>query len=194
MTHVVLQMHRAFFDFLVFLYFWFDILVITKAATDKVQVPFLNIGVSCQLIESCIQQFLVMRANNDHFEATIAKTRDRCEALDLLTDFATGRSRRRRAFFDESNETAVDDPADDAKQKFKIDVYNVVLDTIVTELKTRFNDTTVGVLKTLQCISPVRFLDKHEDVSVISPAKSSLDQLKTLCQFYSEDLSSNEMV
>ena len=98
------------------------------------------------------------------------------------------------AFFDESNETAVDDPADDAKQKFKIDVYNVVLDTIVTELKTRFNDTTVGVLKALQCISPVRFLDKHEDVSVISPAKSSLDQLKTLCQFYSEDLSSNEMV
>ena len=135
-----------------------------------------------------------MRANNNHFEATIAKTRDCCEVLDLLTDFASGRPRRRRAFFDESNETAVDDPADDAKQKFKIDVYNVVLDTIVTELKTRFNDTTVGVLKTLQCISPVRFLDKHEDVSVISPAKSSLDQLKTLCQFYSEDLSSNEMV
>ena len=135
-----------------------------------------------------------MRAKNNHFEATIAKTRDRCEALDLLTDFASGKPRRRRAFFDESNETAVDDPADDAKRKFKIDVYNVVLDTIVTELKKRFNDTTVGVLKTLQCISPVRFLGKHEDVSVISPAKSSLDQLKTLCQFYSEELSSNEMV
>ena len=43
------------------------------------------------------------------------------------------------AFFDESNETAVDDPADDAKQKFKIDVYNVVLDTIVTGLKTPSN-------------------------------------------------------
>ena len=59
------------------------------------------------------------------------------------------------AFFDESNETAVDDPADDAKQKFKIDVYNVVLDTIVTELKTRFNDTTVGVLK-----GDIEYLDK----------------------------------
>ena len=43
------------FDFLVLLYFWFDILVIT--ATDKVQGPFLNIGVSWQLIEACIQQF-----------------------------------------------------------------------------------------------------------------------------------------
>ena len=53
---------------------------------------------------------------------------------------------------------AVLDPADDAKQKFQIDVYNIVLDTIVTELKTRFNDTTVGVLKALQCISSVRFL------------------------------------
>ena len=50
------------FDFLVLLNFWFDILVITKMATDKVQGPFLNIGVSCQLIEACIQQFLAMRA------------------------------------------------------------------------------------------------------------------------------------
>ena len=87
-------------------------------------------------------------------------------SFDLLTDFATGRPRRRRAFFDESNETAVYDPTDDAKQKFKIDVYNVVLDTINTELKSRFNDTTVSVLKALQCISPVRFLDKHGHVSV----------------------------
>ena len=57
-------------------------------------------------------------------------------------------------------EATIDDPADDAKQKFIIDVYNLVFDTIVSELKTRFNDITVGVLKALQSISPIRFLDK----------------------------------
>ena len=90
------------FDFLVLLYFWFDILVITKAATDKVQGPFLNIGVSCQLIEACIHQFLAMRSNNDHFDATIAKTRQRCNSLDLSAEFETRRRRQRRGFFDKT--------------------------------------------------------------------------------------------
>ena len=58
----------------------------------------------------------------------------------------------------------------DAQEKFRIDVYNVVLDTIITDLKTCFNDTTVGVLKAFDCISPTTFIDKHEDV----PAASSL--------------------
>ena len=87
-----------------------------------------------------------MRANNITLKSPLQKQGPLRSFWLLTADFATGRPRRRRAFFDESNETAVDDPADDAKQKFKIDVYNVILDTIVTELKTRFNDTTVGVL------------------------------------------------
>ena len=48
------------FEFIWLLYFWFDTLVITKAATDKVQGPFLNIAVSCHLIKSCVQQFMNM--------------------------------------------------------------------------------------------------------------------------------------
>ena len=55
------------FDFVFLLYCWFDILVITKAATDKVQGPFLNIGVLCHLIEACLQQFSTMRSNDNHF-------------------------------------------------------------------------------------------------------------------------------
>ena len=173
------------------LYFWFDILVITKAATDKVQGPFLNIGVSCQLIEACIQQFLAMRANNNHFDSTIAKTRERCNSLDLPVEFETRRRRRRRGFFDEPQDTlSTEQHTVDAQEKFRIDVYNVVLDTIITDLKTCFNDTTVGVLKAFDCISPTTFIDKHEDV----PAASSLKQLQTLCNFYSKDLSSEENV
>ena len=169
------------------LYFWFDILVITKAATDKVQGPFLNIGVSCQLIEACIQQFLTMRSNNDHFDATIAKTRERCNSLDLPAEFETRRRRRRRGFFDETQD---EEQTADAQEKFRIEVYNVVLDTIIADLKTRFNDTTVGVLKAFDCISPTTFMDKHGDV----PAESSLQQVQTLCNFYSKDLSTEATV
>ena len=57
------------FEFLFLLYFWFDTLVITKAATDKVQDPCLNIAVSCHLIKSCVHA---------HFEATLRKTKERC--------------------------------------------------------------------------------------------------------------------
>ena len=66
------------FEFLFLLYFWFDTLVITKAATDKVQDPCLNIVVSCHLIKSCVQQFMTMRSNDDHFEATLRKTKECC--------------------------------------------------------------------------------------------------------------------
>ena len=61
---------------------------------------------------------------------------------------------------------------------------------MITELKTRFNNTTVGVLKAFDCISPTTFIDKHQDVL----AASSLKQLQTLCNFYSKDLSSEETV
>ena len=80
----------------------------------------------------------------------------------------------------------------DAQEKFRIDVYSVNLDTIIVDLtsQTRFNDTTVGILKAFDCISHTTFIDKHEDV----PAASSLKQLQTLCNFYSKDLSSEETV
>ena len=61
------------FDFMFLLYFWFDILVITKAATDKVQGPSLNIAVSCHLIKACINQFQAMRNEDEYFEATYKK-------------------------------------------------------------------------------------------------------------------------
>ena len=71
-----------------------------------------------------------------------------------------------REFFNEGQETD-DDPAVITKKNFKIDVYNVVLDTIITDLKTRFNDTMVGVLKALDCITPVTFLcNKDSDAPV----------------------------
>ena len=179
------------FEFLFLLYFWFDALVITKAATDKVQGPLLNIAVSCHLIKSCVQQFMYMRSNDDHFEATLKKTKERCSSLGLPTDFESRRIRRRRAPFDENPDSDVNDPAIDAKEKFKIDIYYVVLDAITTDLNTRFNDTTVGVLKSLSCLSPATLIEtKNKD----APSETCLTELKTLCHFYSEDLSSDDDV
>ena len=76
------------------------------------------------------------------------------------------------------------------QDNFRIEVYNVVLDTIVTDLETIFNDTTVGVLKAFACISPTTFIDKSDEV----PAESSLEQLNTLCSFYHNDLPAKETV
>ena len=177
------------FEFLFLLHFWFDILVITKAATDKVQGPFLNISLSCHLIKSCVQQFMVMRRNNEHFDATLGKTQECCSSLGLPSDFECRRIRRRHAPFDESQED-VNIPAANAKERFKINVYYVVLDAIITDLDTRFNDTTVGVLKSLHCLSPATIIEKDK----YAPSETCLAELETLCHFYSEDLTGNEDV
>ena len=91
------------------------------------------------------------------------RQKERCSSLGLPTDFESRRIRRRRAPFDENPDGDVNDPATDAKEKFKIDVYYVVLDAIITDLDTCFNDTTVGVLKSLSCLSPATLIEKDKD-------------------------------
>ena len=174
------------FDFIFLLHFWFDVLVITKAATDKVQGPSLNIAVSCHLVKACIHQFQAMRNRDDHFESTYAKVQECCRSLDVAADFECRRIRRRTRI----DETPADgdEPTFSAKETFKIDMYNVVLDTIITDRNTRFNDTTVGVLKALSCLAPTEIIGED------APSQTCLDDLQTLCDFYREDLSGNEDV
>ena len=74
---------------------------VMSGATDKVQGPCLNIAVSCNL----------------------RKTKERCSSLGLPTEFERGRIRTRRAPFNENPDGDDNDPATDAKEKFKIDVY-----------------------------------------------------------------------
>ena len=95
-----------------------------------------------------------MRANNNHFDATITKTRERCNSLGLEPQDTQSTEQR----------------TVDAQEKFRIDVYSVNLDTIIVDLtsQTRFNDTTVGILKAFDCISHTTFIDKHEDVPAAS--------------------------
>ena len=60
----------------------------------------------------------------------LRETKERCSSLGLLIQFERGRIRTRRAPFDGNPDGDVNDPATDAKEKFKIDVYYVVLDAI----------------------------------------------------------------
>ena len=167
------------------LLFWFDVLVISKAATDKVQGPFLNIGVSSHLIQACLDQFSIMRRDDEYFETILAKAKERCESLGIAANFALRRILRRRGFHDEATQ---DDPIADPKQRFKVDVYYSVLDIIINYIKTRFNDTTVGVINALKCLSPAAFIDSKGSV----PSKACLIQLNALLEFYKKDLGSSE--
>ena len=75
------------FEFLIMLYLWFDILSITKATTDKVQGPMLIVGILCQLVKSCVQQFSSMRGCNDHFEEIIKKAEDHSASCEIRAEF-----------------------------------------------------------------------------------------------------------
>ena len=82
------------------LFLFFDVLVITKAATDKVQSPLLNINVSCHLIQACISQWTAMRYEDGHLETTIAKAKERRESLGIPATFEQRRISRRKNFHD----------------------------------------------------------------------------------------------
>ncbi len=155
------------FEFLIMLYLWFDILSITKAATDKVQGPMLNVGTSCQLVKSCVQQFSSMRASDKHFDEIIKKAEDRSASCEHQAEFTNKQASRGKRFHDED---AVDNPIVDTKRRFKIEIYNNILDTMTTVLEAWFSNTTVGVLKALQCISPANIIS--EKSSSKSPAES----------------------
>ena len=72
----------------------------------------------------------------------------------------------------------MDDPIVDAKRRFKIEIYNNILDTMITDLEVWFSNTTVGVLKALQCIYPANIIS--EKSSSKSPAESDFKDLSTL--------------
>ena len=66
----------------------------------------------------------------------------------------------------------------------------MVLDAIITDLDTRFNDTTVGVLKSLRCLSPATLIEKDK----VAPSEACFAELEVLCHIYSEDLSGDDDV
>ena len=85
---------------------------------------------------------------------------------------------------------AADDPIVDQIQRLKVEVYYSVLDIIINDIKARFSDTTVGVINALKCLSPATLIDNTERV----PAKSRLEQLNALSEFYRKELGSKEMI
>ena len=118
-----------------------------------------------------------MRSNDEHFEPTIRKTKECCSYFGFHADFENRCVQRQRAPFDVNN------PATNANDQLKIDV----LDATITALDTRFNDTTVGELKSITCLSPAIIIEQNND----APSETCWAEFKTLCQFYFEDLSSD---
>ena len=128
-----------------------------------------------------------MRCEDGHFDTIIAKAKERCESLGIPATFEQRRISRRKTFHDAM---ATDDPIVDQIQRFKVEVYYSVLDIIINDLKARFSDTTVGIINALTCLFPATLIDNTENF----PAKSRLEQLNVLSEFYRKDLGSKEMV
>ncbi len=95
---------------------------------------------------------------------------------------------RRKRFHDED---AVDDPIVDEKRRFKIEIHKNILNILITDLKARFSNTMVGVLKAMQCISLANIISEK---STKSPAESDFKDLCALVQFYKKDISSQDTV
>ena len=76
------------------------------------------------------------------------------------------------------------------KRSSKSTSINVILDAIITDLDTRSNGTTVGVLKSLRCLSLTTLIEKDK----VALSETCLAELKVLCHYYSKDLSGDDDV
>ena len=84
-------------------------------------------------------------------------------------------------------EDAVDFPVAEEKRRFKIEVHNNFLVIMIEDLKARFSNANIGVLKPMMCISPTNIVS--EKSMTRSPSTSDLEDLYKLMQFYQNDLS-----
>lgn len=102
------------------------------------QTKALNLNVANTLISACYNEINDLRSN-ESFSKVLDEAKVLCEHICEFECAFTKRMRigKKKRFQDEIRE---DSPIEDANQKFKINIYLVILDTIAQQIKTRFSD------------------------------------------------------
>lgn len=168
------------FEFYLLLIIWFNILQEVNILSQYFQQKSINIFAAIGLLKISKSKISSMRD-----EESFKKFEKLAEELSrkwIDVNYTESRLRKKKKFFDEK---LADEPIIDSRQKFKVEVFYVIIDTIISQLENRFKDFENKV-------HYFRALNIENFKSQCEPTEDDLNCIHTLSNFYKNDLKSPE--
>uniref|UniRef100_A0A667Y992 TTF-type domain-containing protein n=1 Tax=Myripristis murdjan TaxID=586833 RepID=A0A667Y992_9TELE len=169
------------FEFKLMLCIWNAILQKTYILSNYLQKSSIDINTAVQLIDTCMAQLNDMRTDTS-FEEMVKTAQDmarRCSTGMNGTEFAEVRGKKRKTFHDEQAE---DEVIRDAKTRFRVQFYFIILDTMVQQFEKRFRDFR-QIAALFSVLNPKNF-SSHDAVV----------RIENLANFYAGDVSTSDQV
>lgn len=148
----------------------------TGPASRILQSIAADMAISTTIIENSISTLSRYRTNSTTtFDKVMADAKSFANAHNIDDKLAASRVRRVPRL---SGEDALDDPVTDATERFRIAVFNVSLDCVVSQLRDRFSSDSIPVIKQMQHFAPCKLMTDDQ---------TSPGSIRELCVFYGYD-------
>ncbi len=160
--------------------FWFKILTSINKVILLLQSPDINNEDELKLIENLIENLERLRGSwgNIFEEASLVAN------FGFETEFSVKRVRKMKRFHDEIEVHTDHNHHSDEVKKFENEVYDVALDTVLHEIRTRFD----AVKKISAAFSFIWIPSEDDDISECS----DMDRASALTQQYPKDLNDQD--
>ena len=153
------------FKFLISLIIFDRILTCTKGLSDSLQSSHIDLGKAADLVlatESTLQDF----RTDSEWEKVFTYAKRVAEVNNVVISTVNSRSRRQRQLPRRFEDGVICESTGSreimsSSQHYKVNVYFPVLDSILSELKSRFNHSNIEIMKAISSINPQskNFLD-----------------------------------
>lgn len=125
------------FDFLVCIVFWYEVLNKINLVSKLLQSPDLNIVQSTKSLESLGSHFRSCR-NDKYFQEVLVDAAELAQELEIEAKFCIETRARPRKKTRQFLYEAQDEPINDPCQKFKVEIFFVIVDKIINSIDERF--------------------------------------------------------
>lgn len=143
-THAVLRgilQYITSYDCLMIGSIWLKVLIAIDNRSRVLQARNATIDIEMHNVESLLEEMKDLRGKWDSILCEINATAAGMDIEQKFTKAAAVRSRRRKRFHDEPAEAGEGDslqPLTTAEEKFKINVFHVIMDSVIVNLSTRY--------------------------------------------------------
>jgi hypothetical protein len=152
------------------------VFTITGPVSRLLQGISADLSISSTLLQGCINQLQKIRdASDEHWRSLIDEASSFANEHDIEPVFPQKRLRKTKLM---PGELARDDRLTESNESFKVNVFIRTVDEVLMQMKERFSDDTVTLLKEMQQFTPVTLRRKRP----IVPA-----DIQNLCQYYNLD-------
>ncbi|XP_072047174.1 zinc finger MYM-type protein 1-like [Amphiura filiformis] len=165
-------------EFLLMLEIWMEILTDIKGLSEYLQKESMDLVTASRTVKST-QKTLKENRTDTHFQELLHKARTTAEEEGVPNEFTTPRIRRRKNM---PGERTRDDPVIDPEDRFRINVFYRIYDTLHGELESRFEDYH-SVVKRFACLMPSNIGDIEGIKELSAIYESDVDKDLVLSEY-----------